>query len=124
MLDRLQREAASLGTPMVVGEYGNPAILANEGDRDKQFVHQKGEIGAVSEFDRRALGSVKPWFCGSRHTIKYLGPELTWGIFFGESDAGGPERKYIVDVFARPLPLVIAGRIETFNFNFAQGNSR
>jgi endoglycosylceramidase len=119
VMDRLQDEATSLHTPIVIGEYGNPAIIANDGDREKQFLHQEGDIGAVTEFDRRAIGSVKTWFCGSRHTIKYLGPELTWGIFFGDSDAGGPERKYIVDIFARPIPLVIAGHIETFNFNFA-----
>jgi len=119
LLDRVEREAALSKAPLCIMEYGNPALLANDTVLEKQILHANGERAAVAEFDRRALGSVRPWFCVTRRVSTRGNFKLTWGMFLGDSDAGGPERKYILDVFARPIPLVTAGRVETFGFDFA-----
>ena len=118
-LDAWQEQARAAHAAMFIGEYGNPAIIPNEGSIEKQVLHAKGEMGAAAEIDKRALGAIRPWFSGSQSVLRILGPPTTWGLFYGNTAASGPERKYIVDVVARPMPLAIAGRIETFGFDFA-----
>lgn len=115
---RFAAEARAMGAPLVIGEFGNPILLKNDDNPEKQKVFQKAEQAAVKEFDRHAVGAIRPWFTGSRHPITLVGALLTWGIFRGESDAGGSERAYVTDVFARPVPLAIAGRILSYGFDF------
>ena len=45
--------------------------------------------------------------------------KLTWSIFSDASPTGSAERKYIVDVIARPLPLCVSGAIvKSYDFEF------
>ncbi|MCL5745984.1 MAG: cellulase family glycosylhydrolase [Acidobacteria bacterium] len=118
MLDRFEKEAAAAGAVLCIAEFGNPPLKINDDDPEKQALHARGERAVAEEFDRRAIGSIRPWFCGTRRYFGAPPTELTWALFKGESAASGPERKYIMDVLARPMPLVIAGKIETFRFDF------
>jgi hypothetical protein len=70
----------------------------------------------VTHFDRHVTGGVKPWFCGTRVVTK---SGATWAVFGGRTHAGGAERKYVLDIVARPKPHVIAGLVSRYEFNFA-----
>ena len=118
-LERFQAEAAASRAVLFVGEFGNPSLLDNEANLERHMAQAAGERAAAAEFDRMALGSCRPWYTGTRKPIPIAGLLVTWGMFLGDSEAGGPERTWITDIFARPFPLVTAGVVKTFGFDFA-----
>jgi hypothetical protein len=116
-IERYLPEAALSQAALLMGEHGNPTTEAEDGDLEKQWAYQKVFIATVTAFDRHALGALRAFFCGTRF---YIGPQkATWAVLEGKSDAGGPERKFVMDGLARPLPLVMAGQALSYNFNFA-----
>lgn len=100
-----------------MGEYGNATPEADDFSLEKQWAYQKVLITTVTAFDQHALGAIKPWFCGTRFRIGRQ--KSTWAVLRGKFISGAPERKYVMDVITRPLPLVIAGRAHRYSFNFA-----
>lgn len=111
-------EAAFLGLPVLIGEYGPPTFKTTDSDLETMLVYQANFIRTVALFDRFVLGQIKAWWSGSRDLES---PKLnrTWALFTGMNpDAVGPERKYVVDVVCRPRPLNIAGVVHTFGFDF------
>ena len=114
-LDRYQREAALSNARICIGEWGPSTSREADTDLDEQHRFRKIYVATAKELDARGIGHVKAWFTGSRgwHSGN------TWSIFRDDAAVGTVERKYIVDVIARPRPLVIAGRIERYGFNFA-----
>jgi len=121
-LKRYTADAALNRAPLMFGEYGKATVAETDRDLVAQQAYTKLLIETVTEFDRRALGCVKAWWCGSRvfnQTVKTKPTAVTWALFYGDSPIGGAERKYIMDVIARPRPLVVAGEVESFHFDFA-----
>jgi hypothetical protein len=111
-------EAAALGLPVIMGEYGPPTFDATDSDLETRLVYEANFIRTVSLFDRFALGQIKAWWSGSRDLVS---PKLrrTWALFAGmEPGATGPERKYVVDTVCRPRPLNVAGVVRSFGFDF------
>ena len=43
---------------------------------------------------------------------------MTWAIFSDKTPAGRVERRYITDVIVRPRPLVVAGRLKRYSYEF------
>jgi hypothetical protein len=121
MLDNLQRQAALSQAPLLLGEWGSPTHATTDDDPDEQLRFTKVYQFTAREMDRRGIGGIKPWFCGTRKFIKIgsLNNPVTWAIFSDPSPAGHDERKYLTDVIARPRPLVAAGRIEDYGNDFA-----
>lgn len=121
-VQRYASDAAVSQAPLLFGEYGNATALETDRDPMVQAAYKKVLIETVTEFDRRALGCVKAWWCGSRdfdQALKTNPKSRTWALFYGDSPLGDQERKYIADVIARPRPLVIAGVVKSFHFDFA-----
>ena len=117
-VQRHLREALLSGAALLIGEWGRQTYKEMDEDLVKQadYTRLYAEVAAV--FDRHGLGMVKPWFTGTR---KWNGKkqDYTWSVFRDSAAVGTVERKYIMDVVARPTPLVVAGRIEHFGFDFA-----
>jgi hypothetical protein len=121
-LKRYTADAVLNGAPMMFGEYGKATLAQTDREVAQQQAYAKVLIDTVTEFDRHAVGCVKAWWCGSRvfnQTVKTKPAAVTWALFYGDSPLGNAERKYIMDVIARPRPLVIAGEVAGFHFDFA-----
>ncbi|MCL4401921.1 MAG: cellulase family glycosylhydrolase [Acidobacteria bacterium] len=115
-VDRYTREAALSGAPLMIAEHGDATAPDMDRNLERQQAYVRNFVETVTLFDRHALGGVKPWFCGTRVITK---SGATWAAFKGKSHAGGAERKYVLDVVARPKPHVVAGQVGRYEFNFA-----
>jgi hypothetical protein len=119
-LDRYEREAALSKAPLLLGEWGPSVSLTVDSNPEKQAVYTKAYQETAADLDNRGIGGIKAWFCGSRSPLsnKKSKTKYTWAIFSDSSPTGKAERKYLVDPLARPRPLVVAGRIDDYGFNF------
>ena len=117
-VERHLQEAALSRAGLMMGECGRQTYKGMDDDPAKQAEYRQlyAEVAAI--FDRYGLGMVKPWFTGTR---KWNGraQNYTWSVFRDDAAVGTLERKYIMDVVARPAPLVVAGKIERFGFDLA-----
>ena len=120
-LDRYEREAALSKAPLLLGEWGPSVALTVDSDAEKQATYTKVYQETAGDLDRRGIGGIKAWFCGSRSPLenKKSKTKYTWAIFSDTNPVGRIERKYLVDPLARPRPLVVAGRLDDYGFNFA-----
>ena len=120
-LDRYEREAGLSKAPLLLGEWGPSVALTVDSDAQKRDFYTKVYQATAGALDRRGIGGIKAWFCGSRSPLENRKSKTnyTWAIFSDTSPTGKTERKYLVDPLARPRPLVVAGRLEDFGFNFA-----
>ena len=119
-LDRYEREAGLSKAPLLLGEWGPSVSLTVDSDPKRQATYTKVYQETARDLDRRGIGGIKAWFCGSRSPLenKKSSTKYTWAIFSDKSPVGRVERKYLVDPLARPRPLVVAGRLEHYSFNF------
>lgn len=120
-LDRYQREAGLSNAPLLLGEWGPSVALTVDSDAERQAFYTKAYQATAGALDQRGIGGIKAWFCGSRSPLenKKSRTKYTWAIFSDTKPVGQVERKYLVDPLARPRPLVVAGRLDDFGFNFA-----
>jgi len=120
-LDRYEREAGLSNAPLLLGEWGPSVSLTVDSDRKKQATYTNAYQETAGDLDRRGIGGIKAWFCGSRSPLenKKAKTKYTWAIFSDISPTGQVERKYLVDPLARPRPLAVAGRLDDYSFNFA-----
>jgi len=122
-MERFKKEAAILDAPILIGEWGYPTFDITDENMDGnagQLKYMSTYIRTAEIFDQMGVGSIKAWFLGSRSKQNFLpnGPS-TWAVFSDPKDVGTVERKYIMDIIARPYPQAIAGTIESFMFNHA-----
>jgi endoglycosylceramidase len=119
-LDRYEREAGLSKAPLLLGEWGPSVALTVDSNREKQAVYTKAYQETAADLDSRGIGGIKAWFIGSRSPLenKKSKTKYTWAIFSDISPTGKTERKYLVDPLARPRPLVVAGRLDDYGFNF------
>lgn len=120
-LDRYEREAGLSKAPLLLGEWGPSVALTVDSDPKRQATYTKVYQATAGDLDRRGIGGIKAWFCGSRSPLenKKSSTKYTWAIFSDNTPTGRVERKYLVDPLARPRPLVVAGRLEHYGFDFA-----
>ncbi|MEY3896622.1 MAG: hypothetical protein RLZZ214_2142, partial [Verrucomicrobiota bacterium] len=120
-LDRYEREAGLSKAPLLLGEWGPSVALTVDSDAAKQASYTQAYQATAGDLDRRGIGGIKAWFCGSRSPLenKKSKTKYTWAVFSDTSPVGRTERKYLVDPLARPRPLVVAGRLDDYSFNFA-----
>ena len=119
-VSRYLEDAAVGGTPVFMGEYGPPTRDNTDTSLQVQTDYKLNLIRTVELFDKYVIGHVKAWWCGSRAFNASDNPHRrTWAMFYGNSQALGPERKYILDVIARPRHLFVAGTVQTFRYDFA-----
>ncbi len=120
-LDRYEHEAALSKAPLLLAEWGPSVALTVDSNREKQAIYTKAYQATAADLDRRGIGGIKAWFCGSRSPLenKKSKTKYTWAIFSDTDPVGKIERKYLVDPLARPRPLVVAGRLDAYGFNFA-----
>ncbi len=126
-ISRYQKDAAVSGAPMFMGEWGSATYDEVDSTLSEQHKFIDFYVETVHVFDSLGLGSIKPWFMGTRS--KYLKPEwegwdkdwwkdyYTWSIFMDNNPVGTVERKYIIDILARPYPQCIAGDILNYAFD-------
>ena len=107
---------------MLLGEWGSPTRATTDGNPVEQARYRKVYQVTVNELDARSIGGIKAWFCGARKPIPVPGSTnwMTWAIFSDKSPAGRVERKYITDVIVRPRPLVVAGRLKQYGYDFTE----
>jgi endoglycosylceramidase len=114
-VERHLREAALSAAGLMMGEWGRQTYKGMDDDLVKQADYRRlyAEVAAV--FDGHGMGMVKAWFTGTRG---WNGKKrnYTWSVFRDTAAVGTVERKYIMDLIARPAPLVVAGRIRHFGF--------
>jgi hypothetical protein len=120
-LDRYEREAGLSKAPLLLGEWGPSVALTVDSDAEKQAFYTNVYQATAGDLDRRGIGGIKAWFCGSRSPLenKKSKTKYTWAIFSDTRPVGRIERKYLVDPLARPRPLAVAGRLDDYGFNFA-----
>jgi hypothetical protein len=120
-LDRYEREAGLSKAPLLLGEWGPSVALTVDSDPKRQATYTKVYQATAGDLDRRGIGGIKAWFCGSRSPLenKKSATKYTWAIFSDNTPTGQVERKYLVDPLARSRPLVVAGRLEHYGFDFA-----
>lgn len=120
-LDRYEHEAGLSKAPLLLGEWGPSVALTVDSDPEKQATYTQVYQATAADLDRRGIGGIKAWFCGSRSPLKNkkTSTQYTWAIFSDNSPVGRIERKYLVDPLARPRPLAVAGRLDAYGFNFA-----
>lgn len=119
-LERYLREAALSSAPLMLGEWGPATDIAADTDPKKQERYTKVYEATAGALDRRGIGPIKAWFCGTRAPLKSKKrtDPFTWAIFSDKSPTGQVERKFITDTLARPRPLVVAGNLERYGFDF------
>jgi hypothetical protein len=119
-LDRYEREAALSKAPLLLGEWGPSVALTVDDDPQRQAFYTNVYQATAGAPDRRRIGGIKAWFCGSRSPLenKKSKTKYTWALFSDTLPVGRVERKYLVDSLARPRPLVVAGRLESYGFHF------
>jgi hypothetical protein len=96
----------------MMGEWGRQTYTANDTSLEEQLAYYRLYEGVSSIFDSQGMGLIKPWFTGSPIPARY-----TWSIFNDTAMVGTTERKYIVDIIARPRPLWLNGTPGKFSFN-------
>ncbi len=112
------RDASVSGVPMFFGEWGPATYDEVDSSLVEQFEFRDFYIETASVFDSLGVGTIKAWFTGTRSTGKSSRGPFTWSIFKDNQGVGTIERKYIVDVIARPYPQCIAGDIMEFSVDF------
>lgn len=120
LLNRYMSEAALSEAPLLLGEWGPATDIAVDTDPAAQAPYSKVYRATSNTLDRRGVGAIKAWFCGTRTPLrsKERPVPFTWAIFSDSSPAGKVERKFITDALARPRPLVIAGLLKSYRYAF------
>ncbi|MCL5270464.1 MAG: cellulase family glycosylhydrolase [bacterium] len=120
-LERYAREAAVSDAPLMIPEWGVPTVITADANLVQQANYAKIYQITANEIDKRGLGAIKAWFCGSRMPLRNKNNRnaFTWAIFSDATPVGNVERKFIIDPLARTRPLAVAGRIERYGMNFA-----
>jgi hypothetical protein len=120
VMDRFGEEARLMEAPMLIGEWGFPTFKTTDTSVSEQLEYMAFYIRTAEIFDEMGVGSIKPWFLGSKVYQNFLpGGESTWAIFSDAQSVGTAERKYITDIICRPYPQSIAGDIQSFMFHHA-----
>ncbi|YCM45553.1 cellulase family glycosylhydrolase [Verrucomicrobiaceae bacterium 227] len=120
MLDRYLREAALSKAPLILGEWGPATDLAADADPVKQARYTRVYEATANALDRRGIGAIKAWFCGTRVPLKTKNRRepFTWAIFSDHSPAGKVERRFVTDALSRPRPLTVSGHLRSYGFDF------
>ncbi len=120
-LDDYLRQAELSHAPLLIGEWGPATPLAVDTNLARQAAYTKAYQANANAFDQHGAGAIKAWFCGSRAPLRSKSQRapFTWAIFSDTDPVGRVERKYITDVLARPRPLVVAGHLEHYGYDFA-----
>lgn len=120
---RFEKEADLLKAPVFIGEWGFPTFQSTDSSiagTQGQLEYMDFYIRTAELFDSLGYGTIKAWFSGNRTYQDFLpGGKSTWAIFSDDQHVGTVERKYIVDVIARPYPKAIAGDLHSFKYDFA-----
>lgn len=115
---RHQQDANASGAALMMGEWGRQTYEVNDSRLAAQLEYTQLYAEVAQVFDAAGLGLIKAWFTGTR---SWYGParKYTWSIFSDATPTGSAERKYIMDVVARPLPLVMTGAtVESYGYEF------
>ena len=112
------QDAAISDAPIFLGEWGPATYDSTDSYISKQHNYIDFYIATANIFDSLQLGTIKAWFTGTRFKGKSAQGPYTWSIFKDDQGVGTIERKYIVDIIARPYPQCIAGDITDFAFDF------
>lgn len=120
---RFAKESALLEAPVFIGEWGFPTFQTTDSTMTGslgQLNYMDFYIRTAELFDSLGYSTIKAWFAGNRTMQNFLpGGRSTWAVFSDEQAVGTVERKYIMDVIARPYPKSIAGDLHSFKFDFA-----
>lgn len=116
-LHQYQKDAALSNAPMILGEWGSATYEETDASVIEQHKYQLAYIRTAEIADSLGLGMIKAWFLGSRWKGRNHHGMFTWAIFKDSIGVGTTERKYIVDILARPYPMAIAGTIKNYRFN-------
>ena len=117
-ITQYEKDARVSGVPIFFGEWGNATSDAQDSSLEKQVKVQEVYIETTKVFDSLGLGTIKAWFTGTRFTGSSDRGNFTWSIFKDNQGVGTIERKYIIDVIARPYPQYVAGDIMAYSFDF------
>jgi endoglycosylceramidase len=112
-----------LDAPVFIGEWGFPTFDTTDSTmtgRLGQLNYMDFYIRTAELFDSLGYSTIKAWFAGNRKKQHFLsGGPSTWAIFADKQAVGTVERKYIIDIIARPYPQAVAGDLKSFKFDFA-----
>ena len=120
---RFNKESAVLDAPVFIGEWGFPTFDTTDSTmtgRLGQLNYMDFYIRTAELIDSMGYGTIKAWFSGNRTKQDFLsGGISTWAIYSDYEAVGTVERKYIIDIIARPYPQTIAGDLLSFRYDFA-----
>lgn len=120
---RFSKESDFLNAPVFIGEWGFPTFTSTDTTmtgRLGQLNYMDFYMRTAELFDSLGYNTIKAWFSGNPKMQNFLpGGPSTWAIFSDNNAVGNVERKYIVDIIARPYPQAIAGDLYSFKYDFA-----
>lgn len=119
IMTRLVSEASLNQAPLLLGEYGMPWSKSKDGDSSWQQKYQQVEQLASSLIDQYAVSSSRPHFADERACWSLDNKNYFCGsLILGKKGLNGHERKDTIDIFARPYPQRLAGKLGSFSYNF------
>jgi hypothetical protein len=120
---RFEKESKMLKAPIFIGEWGFPTFATTDSTMTGklgQLNYMDCYIRTAELFDSLGINTIKAWFSGNPTMQNFLpGGKSTWAIFSDKHAVGSTERKYIMDIIARPYPQTIAGDLNSFKYDFA-----
>ena len=113
-----EKDAQVSGKPIFFGEWGNATNDRADSTLTGQQEYRDIYMKTANLFDSLQVGTIKAWFTGTRFLIRNPNGIYTWALYKDKSGQGSIERKYIMDIIARPYPQCIAGDILDFRVDF------
>jgi hypothetical protein len=113
-----EEDARVSGKPIFIGEWGNATTGHADSSLAGQHNYREIYVETANLFDSLMVGTIKAWFTGTRFIMRNPDGVYTWALFRDNSHAGSIERKYIMDIIARPYPQCVAGDLHEFAMDF------
>ena len=95
LLDRFRQEASLAGAPLILGEYGLPWRVSNDGKASLEQRNEQTETLDYQLFGKFGLSYSRPWYSDDSEQNR----GITWAIFPGTSGRAGAYRTWIVKPF-------------------------
>lgn len=104
---RYVNEAQLHNAPLLIGEYGIPWYIADDGNYIKEQQYSITEKFTVGLFDSLKLSFSRPWFADDNAEVS--SNQLNWALIKDTLGLTGSAREFILNGFSRPYPKMTAG---------------
>jgi hypothetical protein len=100
LIQRYESEANASNAPLIIGEFGSPWNIAQDGDTPLESQYEALETVTYAMFARYGVSYSRPWWADEKSTTP--GPDgevYTWAMVLGTKSLNGPLRWWAADPF-------------------------